>query len=135
MKQYGITLIELMIAVAIVGILTMIAYPSYQAYVLHSHRSEAQAALTHLANLEEQYFMDNNTYGSLYQIGAISSSTGTSYTTENSYYSVTLDHTTSTFTLKATAINQQTADTGCTDLTLTETGTKGSDGDETTCWK
>ncbi|WP_296227885.1 type IV pilin protein [Ralstonia sp. UBA689] len=58
----GFTLIELMIVVAIVGILAVIAYPSYQKYVLKSHRADAKTALLDLAAREERYFTLQNTY-------------------------------------------------------------------------
>ena len=52
----GFTLIELMIAVAIVGILAGIAYPSYQDSVRKSRRADAQGALLGFANAMERYF-------------------------------------------------------------------------------
>lgn len=61
-RQAGFTLIELMIAVAIVGILTMIAYPSYQGYLLKGNRASAQAFLMNVAQRQQQYFLDNRAY-------------------------------------------------------------------------
>ena len=58
----GFTLIELMIAVAIVGILTTIAYPSYRNYVVRSSRSAAQTELLQLANLQEKIYLNSNSY-------------------------------------------------------------------------
>ena len=56
MKQQGITLIELLIVVAIVGILSAIAYPAYQGYVENSRRTVAQGELLELAQwMERQY--------------------------------------------------------------------------------
>lgn len=63
MKQSGFTLIELMIVVAIIGILAAIAYPSYQQYVLRANRSEAQAILSETAQLMERRFTTCGTYG------------------------------------------------------------------------
>ncbi len=58
----GFTLIEVMIAVAIVGILSAIAYPSYQQHVRSSRRADAQAALLELAQFMERRFTENNGY-------------------------------------------------------------------------
>ena len=58
----GFTLIELMIAVAIVGILAGIAYPSYQDSVRKSRRADAKGALLGFANAMERYFTENNSY-------------------------------------------------------------------------
>lgn len=59
----GFTLIELMIVVAIIGILAAIAFPSYQNYVTKTRRADAQTALTGFATAMERYYTDNrNTY-------------------------------------------------------------------------
>lgn len=58
----GFTLIELMIAVAIVGILAMIAVPSYTSHLANVRRAEAQGSLMELANFMERYFTVNNCY-------------------------------------------------------------------------
>ena len=62
--QSGFTLIELMITVAIIGILAAIAYPSYQNYTKQTRRSDAQIALTQAANQQERYFTECNIYTS-----------------------------------------------------------------------
>lgn len=61
-KNKGFTLIELMIVVAIVGILAAIAYPSYQRYVQDSRRSDARANLLQLAQFMERYYTANGRY-------------------------------------------------------------------------
>lgn len=58
----GFTLIEVMIVVAIVGILAAVAYPSYQQHVRSSRRADAQAALSELAQFMERRFTENNGY-------------------------------------------------------------------------
>jgi type IV pilus assembly protein PilE len=60
--QNGFTLIELMIVVAIIGILASVAFPAYKAYVDRAKRSEGKAFLMELAARQERYYFDNNSY-------------------------------------------------------------------------
>lgn len=61
-RAAGFTLIELMITVAIVGILASVAYPSYQNYLLKGRRGAAQAFLLQVAQRQQQYFLDNRDF-------------------------------------------------------------------------
>ncbi len=68
--QKGFTLIELMIVVAILGILSAIALPSYTRYVEKSRRTDAKVELLRIAQLQESFFAQNLTYAnSLTQLG------------------------------------------------------------------
>lgn len=60
--QHGFTLIELMITVAIVGLLAAVAYPSYTRYVIKAHRSAAQAQMLDIANRQQQFLLSNRAY-------------------------------------------------------------------------
>jgi type IV pilus assembly protein PilE len=62
MKSKGFTLIELMVVIAIVGILVSVAMPSYRNYVLESQRNDTQGKLLQIIELQERFYIDNFTY-------------------------------------------------------------------------
>lgn len=58
----GFTLIELMISVAIIGVLVSIVFPSYQQYVIESRRGEGMAMLLHVMQQQERYYTEELSY-------------------------------------------------------------------------
>ncbi len=61
-QSQGVTLLELMIVVVIIGLLSIIAIPSYRQYSIRAHRTEAKTALIQLATNQERFYLQNNTY-------------------------------------------------------------------------
>jgi len=128
--QNGFTLIELMLVIAIVGVLAAIAYPSYQDSVIKSRRADAKAALLELSVFMERYYTAKGCYNvpdatTLACVTGNAAPTLPFLTTPKSgtpYYDLTVAATPSSFTLTATA-KSNTADK-CGALTLDNTGVK-----------
>lgn len=139
-QQRGFTLIELMVVVAIVGILAAIAYPSYMDSVMKSRRGAAKACLSEYAHFMERFYTTNLAYDKD-TAGVnlvVPSLTCTTEGQINQYYSFTISNLTrSTFTATATPLGSQlTADTKCGILSLTHDGQRqvSVSGNAAICW-
>ena len=125
----GFTLIELMIAVVIIGLLAAIAYPSYTGIVQKTRRQEAQRTLLESSQVMEGFYAMNVNYS-----GAVSANKLTIFTESkefSDYYHLTGVATNSTFTLTATPYGDQANDS-CGALTITQNGTTTPNTSE--CW-
>lgn len=145
-KQLGFTLIELMIVVAIVGILAAIAYPSYQSHVLKTRRAVAAGCMLELAQWMERNYttcLAYNTTG----VGCATAMTsallpalgcraelGTSYT-----FSLVAAPTANAYQLQAAPGGPQASDTICGTLTLDQRGSKDAApttaAEDAACWR
>ncbi|MEO7104873.1 MAG: type IV pilin protein [Rhodoferax sp.] len=144
--QSGFTLIELMIVVAIVGILIAVALPSYREYVLRGNRAVAQAGLLDAQLFMERFYATNNSFART--IGASVDDVAlpsrlTSVPVDSPKYSVTLGTATSASGIAVSAnayaveATPNSTDAKCAVLWLTNTGVKGTSGTGTVadCWK
>ena len=119
----GFTLVELMIVVAIVGILAAVAYPSYQDSVRKSRRADGKTALLQSVQVAERWFTQNNTYVGT-PVAAASA--------EGHYTLAFTVLTATTFTITATPVGAQDSDP-CGALTITELNEKGPELPDY-CW-
>ena len=69
-RQRAFTLVELMVALAIIGILAAIALPSYQQYIIRGNRAAAQAEMMDIASREQQFLLADREYADLGKLNA-----------------------------------------------------------------
>ena len=151
-RSSGFTLIELVIVLLVIGILGAIAYPSYTESVRKSKRASAKIGLLEIANLQERFFIENNSYSDNLNTTSNSCKLGYSPVTPDNYYNLSIAadpdppdldgsgancivNTAATgYTITATAIGNQAADTGCATLILNSQNEKTSTGGAANCW-
>jgi len=136
-KMRGFTLIELMIVVALIGIIVAFGYPSYRDQVIKSRRAEGMGELLELADRLERYYSDKGTY-----VGATLGNANTDIypsVTKKQNYALAIDGSKTDdikFSITATPQGNQTADK-CGTFILNSDGTKSITGsvDVDECWK
>lgn len=130
----GVTLIELMIVVVVVGILAAIAYPSYQNQVRQSKRADGKAMLMEVAQGLERCY---TRFGRYNDAGCTVANNLPDPSSEGHYQIAATAISATAFTLDATPQGTQADDVECGVLRLTSTGVQGSQGtdaDANGCW-
>ncbi len=142
----GVTAIELVVVLAIGGILASLSVPAYRAHVLRANRGEARAALLSLATAEEKFYLQCNEYTSALDAAAATACSPGNLrfpaTSERGYYAVAVTAAdASGWTATATAVSTlpQYKDTRCRTFQLTSTGAKaartsGHSANDFECW-
>jgi len=133
MRRYmrGITLMELMVVVVIIGILAALSYPNYREFVARAKRTEARAALLKIATNQEKYYLQNNTFTlDLTDLGF----NANPYTTDSGTYLVRITTAdASNFEAEADYIPTDSEAGKCNFFGIDGRGQKTSDPD-TDCW-
>jgi len=134
-KARGITLIELMVVIVVVGILAAIAYPSYQRQVQQTRRADGKAALLQAAQELERCFTRFNAYNNGNCAAHLDINAKTRLSPEG-WYSIEYVGApgATSFTLQAAPMGAQADDNVCGVLTLTHTGLRGAGGPVDVCW-
>jgi len=128
-KMRGVTLLELMIVVVIIGIMAAIAYPGYQDFVARAKRNEAKTILLEIAQNQERFYLQNSRYGTLAELGYPSP-----LDTDTGSYRVTIPTAdASNFTANANYLLGGKEATKCLNFDIDGRGLKESDP-ELDCW-
>ncbi len=132
-KQSGFSLIEILVAVTIVGILVGIAWPSYNNSVQKTRRADGKEALLTAAAMQEKIYLQRNRYsGDVTELGGSSSDKG--------YYSISVSQAggNTTFLLTATATGVQSSDDECAVFTVNHVGLQkaydSGNTENSNCW-
>jgi len=134
-KMRGMTLIELMIVVALIGIIVAFGYPSYRDQVIKSHRAEGMSSLLELADRMERHYSDVGTYKQADGSDTTVADVFPSFSSD--YYTLTIDSQDNiSFTVSSAPKGSQTKDK-CGTFTLTSQGVKSvsASGMQDQCWK
>jgi len=138
-KMHGVTLLELMAVVIVIGVLAAIAVPSYRQYVMRAQRTDAKTALLQLQTNQERYYLTNRTYGTVAQLVA-ANLLNFGGNSERGAYAITLANVsntgyTATATPRAGGAFDMQGDTQCATFSIDAQGVRTATGTSAaTCW-
>lgn len=133
-RATGFTLVELLIVIAVIGILASISYSTYTLQVAKSRRASARAMIQQVMQHEERYYTTNNTYTAVLTDMGYPATLNTDGNTHN--MTVAAGPTGAIATSVAVTATAIIADAKCTSLTLTSTNVQSATGSQSTiCWK
>jgi len=129
-RMRGVTLLELMIVVVIIGILTAIAYPNYREFAARAKRVEAKSLLLEIAANQERFYLNANRFGTMAELGY-----DEPQITDSGSYSVTIpSNDASNFTATASYQHGGSELARCSVFRIDGRGDKTSDGSIGNCW-
>ncbi len=131
-QMRGMTLVELMIVVVIIGVLATIAYPSYRDYSARAKRNEAKAALLQIATNQERAYLNNNAYTA--DLTLLGFPVAADYITDTGSYQINVTAAdANNFTATATYQNADAEADRCASFSIDGRGDKTSEP-YTDCW-
>ncbi len=143
--QRGVTLIELVVVIMVIGILAAVAIPSYRNYVIRSQRADAKDALLALSTQLEKHYLQCNDYGDTLAVApdCAAREVQGADSSENGWYDLAINAPDATgFTVTATAVagENQEQDSECQSFSVTDRGVRtalddGGADNTTECWR
>ncbi len=127
-KQRGFSLMELMIAVVVAGILLAVAVPTYQGYLNSNRRAVAGACLAELSQYMERVYTSSMTYNVNNGVPTVLPDSNCQQTLMGTY-AFTLNAGAQTYTLTAEPKGAQSGDSSCGTLAVNQAGVRSANGD------
>ena len=138
-RMAGVTLLELMAVVMVIGVLGVIALPSYRLHVMRAQRTDAKTALLRLATNQERFYLASRTYGTVADLVAANLLSDTQRSERGAYRITITGANATTYTATAAPVTggafDATGDAQCTSFSITAQGLRTATGtNAANCW-